>query len=272
MTPSQQRRLTFYEDAQKVTIKQNPWIKFINVILALIIFILFTAYDFKAIGILNTQNDELINTSLRLKYNNNHGLEIIGWFCWSIYLHVLCFYIIRFFISPPWKNTESFYYVKPGKLRTLIKFLIIDIILSCLNIPLSYPYLKEPITSCNIESLDSSEYEWCTIRVKLVILAWLSIFIWFMVYLIYLSFIFIILCEKIYMILMSWVIYKYQHIKGLYLRWKRKEMLKKQSEIEIEESKDLISNDFQGNASNENENVNRNINDNEVNGIEVVTT
>ncbi|KAF0332983.1 hypothetical protein F8M41_017814 [Gigaspora margarita] len=227
MIPSQQRRLTFYEYAQKVTIKKNPWIKFINVILALIIFILFTAYDFKAIGILNTQNDELINTSLRLKYNNNH---------------------------PPWKNTEKFYYVKPGKLRTLIKFLIIDIILSCLNIPLSYPYLKEPITSCNIESLDSSEYEWCIIRVKLVILAWLSIFIWFM----------------------FWVIYKYQHIKGLYLRWKRKEKLKKQSELEIEESKDLISNDFHDNAGNENENENENENVkreiNEVNGIEVVTT
>ncbi|CAG8691488.1 19754_t:CDS:2 [Dentiscutata erythropus] len=267
MIPSQQRRLTFYEDAQKVIIKQNPWIKFINVILALIIFILFTAYDFNAIGVLNKESEKLVNSSQRLKYNDNHGLEIIGWCCWSIYLHVLCFYIIRFFISPPWKNTENFYYVKPGKWRTLIKFLLIDILLSCLNIPLSYPYLKESITSCNIESLDSAEYEWCTIRTKLVILAWLSIFIWFLVYLIYLTLIFVILCEKVYVILKSWVIYQYQYMKGLYLIWIRKEKLKKQSEIEIEESKDLISKSFEDNSG---ENAKYDIN--EADGFEIVTT
>ncbi|CAG8843282.1 33367_t:CDS:2, partial [Racocetra persica] len=82
MIPSQQKRLSFYEDVQKAIIKQNPWIKFINVILALIIFILFTVYDFKAIGVLNEQSDKVIGTSQRLKYNDNHGLEIIGWCCW----------------------------------------------------------------------------------------------------------------------------------------------------------------------------------------------
>ncbi|CAG8740994.1 19441_t:CDS:2, partial [Racocetra persica] len=118
---------------------------------------------------------------------------------------------------PPWKNTESFYYIKPGKWRTLIKFLVIDIILSCLNIPLSYPYLEEQITSCDIETLKSLEYNWCTLRTKLVILAWLSIFIWFM------------------------------YIRGLYLtQLKGRKEMKHQSKIEIEESKDLISKNENG--------------------------
>ncbi|CAG8628984.1 3240_t:CDS:2, partial [Dentiscutata heterogama] len=142
---------------------------------------------------------------------------------------------------PPWKNTENFYYVKPGRWRTLIKFLLIDIILSCLNIPLSFPYLKEPITSCNIESLDSSEYEWCNI---------------------------LILCEKVYVILKSWVIYQYQYIKGLYLIWIRKEKLKRQSETEIEESKDLISKNVEDSDGNENAKFDIN----ETNGFEIVTT
>ncbi|CAG8523658.1 8870_t:CDS:2 [Cetraspora pellucida] len=224
MIPCQKKRLSFYENAQKAIIKQNPWIKFINVIFAIIIFILFTAYDFEAIGVLNEQDDNAIGTNQRLRYNNNHGLEILGWCCWSIYLHVLCFYIIRFVMSPPWKNTENFYYIKLGKWRTLLKFLIIDIILSCLNIPLSYPYLKEQITSCDIESLNSSEYQWCTL---------------------------LILCEQAYRILKLWVSYQYQYIKGLYL--KNHKGMKQKSEIEIEESKGLISKD-------------------EANGIEIVTT
>ncbi|CAG8772628.1 2755_t:CDS:2, partial [Cetraspora pellucida] len=124
---------------------------------------------FEAIGVLNEQSDNVIGTNQRLRYNNNHGLEILGWCCWSIYLHVLCFYIIRFVMSPPWKNTENFYYIKLGKWRTLLKFLIID------------------------------------------------------------------------MILKLWVSYQYQHIKGLYL--KNRKGMKQKSEIEIEESKGLISKD-----------------------------
>ncbi|RIB26722.1 hypothetical protein C2G38_195890 [Gigaspora rosea] len=257
LIPRQPRQPSIYDVSRSVICQFNPWIQSINYILALAIFVTYSFYDFKANSILNDENQKSNINDLHSKYGYDFTLELIGWVCWSIYSITLLMSMV----------SRCIYYRLPWRLKPLILVFICDILTACLNIPFTFPYLKDKIIgpgyqiiSCNRkEPTISWKFHWCALHEKLVVLAWLSIFVWFLAYLFYIFIVLIVISERIYNFLRLWFIYQYQYRKGLFLTWlkeRKEKRLKLQNHIIPDKSKDSIK----SNNSN-NENHSKNIND-----------
>ncbi|RIB29127.1 hypothetical protein C2G38_1236452 [Gigaspora rosea] len=229
MIPRQKKQFLFFDEfVQTFSLNAIRWTILVNYLLALAIFVSFNVYDYKVKKILYEQNN---NTTQCIPYGYDCTLQIFGDFCWYTYavffsLTLLCTYYIIFRFSWKWQH--------------LIPLFIFDIILTCINIPFNYPYLTKQvmgpdytIISCNIELSDSWIYNFCSFFKILFKLAWSSLFVWFIKYLIYLLFILIIASKRIYRFLKLWIVYQYQYRKGLFLTWlkERKEKTRKNNEV-----------------------------------------
>ncbi|RIB20392.1 hypothetical protein C2G38_1197060 [Gigaspora rosea] len=206
--PRRARQPSFYDEyIQKLKTIKFIYIRSLVYIFALLIFSFHVVSDSVVHNILK---DHTV-------YKYNYGLERAKHVFRVLYLCMLvcqaCHLITFWCYRREWCLT---YY---------IWILIYDISSVCQNIIISLQYLRDQILgndypiSCNTEPLDSWTLKFCSQYKYLIILSWLSLFVWFIEHLICLLIALVILGRRIHENLKLWIVYQYQYKKGLLLTY-----------------------------------------------------